>query len=155
MFVLYLGGIILPPFLTGKPRAQNVLAHGLAGFASALDPSRWRRSGSIQVILAALFAATVVAAIHVALGLVFDPRYKDFPLAALTGPVIALAVLAFADRTQAFAPGMPERVAAALLAGSALFVVGNEGLANWQALIFAGLLLLLALNCLKAEAAPG
>ena len=31
MFVLYLGGIILPPFLTGKPRAQNVLAHGLAG----------------------------------------------------------------------------------------------------------------------------
>ena len=34
MFVLYLGGIILPPFLTGKPRAQNVLAHGLAGFAS-------------------------------------------------------------------------------------------------------------------------
>jgi glucan 1,3-beta-glucosidase len=128
---------------------------GLAGFASALDPSRWRRSGSIQVILAALFAATVVAAIHVALGLVFDPRYKDFPLAALTGPVIALAVLAFADRTQAFAPGMAERVAAALLAGSALFVVGNEGLANWQALIFAGLLLLLALTCLKAEAAPG
>jgi len=34
MFVLYLGGIIVPPCLRGKPRAQNVLAHGLAGFAS-------------------------------------------------------------------------------------------------------------------------
>jgi len=34
MFVLYLGGIILPPCLLGKPRVQNVLAHGLAGFAS-------------------------------------------------------------------------------------------------------------------------
>jgi glucan 1,3-beta-glucosidase len=128
---------------------------GLAGFASALDPSRWRQSGSIPVVLAALFAATVVAAIHVALGLVFDPRYKDFPFAALAGPVIALAVLTFADRKQASAPGAAEVVAAALLASSALFVVVNEGLANWQALIFAGLLLLLALTCLKAEAAPG
>jgi glucan 1,3-beta-glucosidase len=128
---------------------------GLAGFASALDPSRWRQSGSIPVVLAALFAATVVAAIHVALGLVFDPRYKDFPFAALAGPVIALAVLTFADRKLASAPGAAEVVAAALLASSALFVVVNEGLANWQALIFAGLLLLLALTCLKAEAAPG
>ncbi|HET7211135.1 MAG TPA: beta-1,6-glucan synthase [Methyloceanibacter sp.] len=128
---------------------------GLVGFATALDPSRWRQSGSIPVMLAPLFAATVVAAIHVALGLVFDPRYKDFPFAALTGPVIALAVLALADREQASAPGIAERVAAALLAGSALFIVGNEGLANWQALIFAALLLLLALTCLKAEAAPG
>jgi glucan 1,3-beta-glucosidase len=107
------------------------------------------------VVLAALFAATVVAAIHVALGLVFDPRYKDFPFAALAGPVIALAVLTFADRKQASAPGAAEVVAAALLASPALFVVVNEGLANWQALIFAGLLLLLALTCLKAEAAPG
>ena len=35
------------------------------------------------------FAATLVAAIHVALGLVFDPRYKDFQLAS-------------ADRTRAW-----------------------------------------------------
>ena len=112
---------------------------GLAGFASALDPSRWRRSGSIQVVLAALFAATVVAAIHVALGLVFDPRYKDFPFAALAGPVIALAVLAFANRKRKPSRrGLPRRWRRRYLAGSALFVVVNEGLANWQALIFAG-----------------
>ena len=40
----------------------------------------------------------MVAAIHVALGLVFDPRYKDFPFAALLGPVVALAILALADK---------------------------------------------------------
>jgi glucan 1,3-beta-glucosidase len=97
----------------------------------------------------------VVAAIHVALGLVFDPRYKDFPFAALAGPVIAFFVLAFVNGKQAIESGTAERVAAALLAGSALFVVVNEGPANWQALIFASLLLLLALTCLKAEAAPG
>jgi glucan 1,3-beta-glucosidase len=130
-------------------------ARRLPGFASALDPSRWRWSGTIEVVLSALLAATVVAAIHVALGLVFDPRYKDFPFAALAGPVIAFFVLAFVNGKQAIESGTAERVAAALLAGSALFVVVNEGPANWQALIFASLLLLLALTCLKAEAAPG
>jgi hypothetical protein len=134
--------------------AAFALAKGsrLAGFAVALDPSRWRWSACIELVLAALLAATVVAAIHVALGLVFDPRYKDFPFAALAPPVVALSVLAFANRKQAAAPGTAEMVAAVFLAGSALFVVINEGLANWQALTFASLLLALAFTCLKAEA---
>jgi hypothetical protein len=42
-----------------------------------------------------------------------------------------------------------------VLAGSALFVVVNEGVANWQALLLAGLLLLLALTALQAKAVPG
>ena len=42
-----------------------------------------------------------------------------------------------------------------MLAGSALFVIANEGIANWQALVLAGLLLLLALTALRAKAAPG
>jgi exo-beta-1,3-glucanase (GH17 family) len=134
--------------------AAFALAKGsrLAGFAIALDPSRWRWSACIELVLAALLAATVVAAIHVALGLVFDPRYKDFPFAALAPPVVALSALAFANRNQAAAPGTAEMVAAVFLAGSALFVVINEGLANWQALTFASLLLALAFTCLKAEA---
>ena len=39
------------------------------------------------------------------------------------------------------------------LAGSALFVVFNEGIANWQALWFAGLLLVLALTAYRATPA--
>jgi glucan 1,3-beta-glucosidase len=137
--------------------ASFALARGdrLLGFAKALDPSHWRRSESVGLVLSALLVATVVAAIHVALGLVFDPRYKDFPFAALTGPVVALAVLAFAGRKSDSPPGVAERTAASLLAGSALFIALNEGIANWQALLFAGLLLLLALTCLRAKAAPG
>jgi phage tail protein X len=46
-------------------------------------------------------------------------------------------------------------MAAAVLAGSALFIALNEGLANWQAMLFAALLLVLALTCLRAKAAPG
>jgi glucan 1,3-beta-glucosidase len=127
----------------------------LAGFAKALDPTQWRRSESVGIVVAALLVATVIAAIHVALGLVFDPRYKDFPFAALAGPVIGLCVLAFADNESRPRPGVAEMAAAAILAGSALFVIANEGIANWQALLFAGLLLILALTCLRARAAPG
>jgi glucan 1,3-beta-glucosidase len=108
----------------------------------------------VEVVLAALLAATMVAAMHVALGLVFDPRYKDFPIAALLGPVIGLALLAFADDRSPSRPGHAEVAAAALLTGSALFVTLNEGIANWQALVFSTLLLLLALTVLRARAAP-
>jgi len=128
---------------------------GLAGFGEVLDQSRWRRSNTIGVILAALFVATMVAAIHVALGLVFDPRYKDFPLASLTGPAIALFTLAFANARTPPNPGQAEIVAAAVLGGSAVFVMANEGSANWQAVWFALLLVLLALTAIRARALPG
>jgi glucan 1,3-beta-glucosidase len=137
--------------------AAYALARGdaLAGFAKALDPTHWRARDAIGAVLAGLLAATVITAIQVALGLVFDPRYKDFPFAALIGPVVALAVLAFASGKTATRAGPAEIAAATVLAGSALFVVLNEGLANWQALLFSALLLLLALTVLRAKAAPG
>jgi glucan 1,3-beta-glucosidase len=97
----------------------------------------------------------MVTAIHVALGLVFDPRYKDFPLAALLGPVTALAILAYVDNPAPPRAGVAEITVAALLTGAAVFITLNEGLANWQALAFATLLLLLALTALRARAAPG
>jgi exo-beta-1,3-glucanase (GH17 family) len=126
----------------------------LRGFAAALDPARWRGPDRVGVVLAALLVVTVIAAIHVALGLVFDPRYKDFPLASLTGPVVALAIVAFAGANTPPRPGAAETAASFVLAGSALFVIVNEGIANWQALCFAGLLVVLALTALRARAAP-
>jgi glucan 1,3-beta-glucosidase len=136
--------------------ASYALGRGdrLPGFAPALDPSRWRRSKLVEVVTAALLAATMVATIHVALGLVFDPRYKDFPVAALLGPVVALAIVALCGNQELSRPGNAEHAAAAVLTGSAVFITLNEGIANWQALAFAGLLLLLALTALRAKAAP-
>jgi glucan 1,3-beta-glucosidase len=143
--------------LVGPMAACYALARGnrLAGFARALDPAHWRHPNLVEVVVAALLVATMVAAIHVALGLVFDPRYKDFPLAALLGPVSALAILAFAGNSPPPRPGGAEITAAALLTGSAVFITLNEGIANWQALAFATLLLLLALTAVRAKAAPG
>ncbi len=77
----------------------------LPGFARALHPSYWRASDRVAAVLAALLAATAVAVIHVALGLVFDPRYKDFSIAALLGPVTAFAILAFSSAKDPPRPG--------------------------------------------------
>jgi glucan 1,3-beta-glucosidase len=137
--------------------ASFALARGdrLCGFASALDPASWRGPRGVDLALAALLVSTFIAAMHTALGLVFDPRYKDFPIAALLGPVAAFAILAFMAGKPAPRPGVAETVAAVLLAGAALFIIFNEGFANWQALLFGGLLVILALTCLRARVAPG
>jgi glucan 1,3-beta-glucosidase len=125
----------------------------LGSLAVALNVRLYRHVDIWSVLLAILFAATLVAAIHVALGLVFDPRYKDFQLALLSGPAMALAVVALVKEPASPLPGIAEWVAAGVLAGSALFVVFNEGIANWQALWFGTLLLLLALTAYRAT--PG
>jgi exo-beta-1,3-glucanase (GH17 family) len=149
MFVLALVAPMAAAFALARDKE-------LDGFTTSLDPAAWRGAGLIAVVLSALLAMTVFAALHVALGLVFDPRYKDFTLAALTGPVVALAILAFAGVKTPLRPGVAETAAAAALSGSALFVVANEsGGANWQAFWFAILLVLLGLTALRARALPG
>ncbi len=66
----------------------------------------------------------------------------------------ALTTLALTDNRGAPRPSGAEAAAAAVLTGSAVFVTLNEGIANWQALLFAALLLLLALTVVRTKAAP-
>jgi glucan 1,3-beta-glucosidase len=125
----------------------------LGSLAVALNAKLRHGLSAWSILLAILFAATLVAAIHVALGLVFDPRYKDFQLALLSGPVVALAVVALVKEPACPLPGVAEWVAAAVLIGSGSFVIFNEGIANWQALWFGGLLLVLAFTAYRATPA--
>jgi glucan 1,3-beta-glucosidase len=143
---------LLVPALAAVAVARGA---ALESFNVILNPRRWGRLDASSLFLGCLFVATMVAAIHVALGLVFDPRYKDFPLALLSGPALALAIVAFLSGPVLHRGGVAERVAAALLTGSALFIVVNEGIANWQALWFAGLLLALSITALRTVPAPG
>jgi exo-beta-1,3-glucanase (GH17 family) len=142
--------------LTVPMAAAYALARGnrLPGLVPALNPASWRRLNSVIVVLSVLLAATFIAILHVALGLVFDPRYKDFPVAGVTGPVIAFGMLAAANNDRGLHTGAVEIAAAALLGSSALFITANEGIANWQALFFSALLLLFAAALLRTKAAP-
>jgi glucan 1,3-beta-glucosidase len=93
--------------------------------------------------------ATAVIAVQVALGLVFDPRYKDFPFAAMTASVVPIALVALWTRAGDAGQGLAERLAAATLALSAVYILFNESVANWQSLWFCGLLMLLSLSLVR------
>ncbi len=68
------------------------------------------------------------------MGFVFDPRYKDFPFAALTMAVLPFATLMLLNRPQEGVRPIAEAVFAGLFAIAALYTVFNEGLDNWQSL---------------------
>jgi glucan 1,3-beta-glucosidase len=108
-----------------------------------------RASRLIVRISGFVLAAAAVLAVQTALGLVFDPRYRDFTDAQLSAAVIPFAI------TIILGAGMPgarnagrrsraETIAAATLAGSAIYIVLSEGFANWQALWFGAVLSVLA-----------
>jgi glucan 1,3-beta-glucosidase len=144
-------GMIVLSLLVPTVAAGAVAARApLGNLAVALNAPQRHGLGVWSVLLAVLSAATLVAAIHVSLGLVFDPRYKDFQLALLSGPVVALAIAALMKKPASSPSGIAEWVAGGVLTGSALFVVFNQGMANWQALWFGGLLLVLALTAYRA-----
>jgi len=137
------------------PVAAAVIARRtpVAAFATVLDPLFWRAAVPLERLLAGLLLVTVAVTITVALGLVFDPRYRDFPFAPLTGPAVAFFVATLMNPPGLRREGIAEQSSAALLAGSAIYIYFNEGLSNWQAQWFAALLLLLAAACLRLRAA--
>ncbi len=101
-----------------------------------------------------LIVVTAVLAIQVALGLVFDPRYKDFPFAPLTAAIVPIALAAFASRAAKTGAGRAERIAAATLGLSAVYILFNESVANWQSVWLCALLAALALSLVRFRWRP-
>jgi hypothetical protein len=121
----------------------------LPSFADVLGKREGPALSGAEWIAGLLVVATTVMAVPVALGLVFDPRYKDFPFAALTASVVPIALLALWSRSGDVRRCLAERIAAATLALSAVYIVFNESVANWQSVWLCLLLLLLSLSLVR------
>jgi exo-beta-1,3-glucanase (GH17 family) len=121
----------------------------LPSFADVLGKREGPALSGAEWIAGLLVVATTVMAVQVALGLVFDPRYKDFPFAALTASVVPIALLALWSRSGDVRRCLAERIAAATLALSAVYIVFNESVANWQSVWLCLLLLLLSLSLVR------
>jgi exo-beta-1,3-glucanase (GH17 family) len=115
---------------------------------------RQNRTGSIMTVLlgATLLVATVIGSSS-ALGFVFDPRYKDFPFAALTMAVVPFALLMMVNRPQQGVRPIAEAVFGGLLAASAVYIGCNEGPDNWQSLWTCAIYLLFGVTLWQARVA--
>jgi exo-beta-1,3-glucanase (GH17 family) len=115
-------------------------------FAAVLGRVGERPPAAIARVSGLVLVATTVLAIQAALGLVFDPRYRDFTDAQLSAAAVPFAIAMALGPSRAGPRGQAETIAAIALAGSAVYIVLNEGFANWQAVWFGAVLTVLAVT---------
>jgi glucan 1,3-beta-glucosidase len=129
-------GALLAMGIAAPLVGANALMSGrpLPTFLELLGPREGRTRSVVTGMLGAVLVVTVLIAVETALGFVFDPRYKDFPFAALTMAVLPLSLLALLNRPQDGVRPIAEAVFAGMLALAALYTLFNEGLNNWQSL---------------------
>lgn len=123
-------------------------------FAALLGGRGERRDGLDRVLAGALIALTLVA-LEAALGLVFDPRYRDIPFAPLTAATLPFLVVMFSAPRRAGARARAEVLAACALVASAAYILFNETFANWQSVWFCAASLGLAVTLTGTRDAPG
>ena len=127
------------------------MSRGIAvpAFARTLGRAAERPRGAIEAASGAILVAVTALALQTALGLVFDPRYRDLTFAPMTAAVIPFAVASVVGAKAGSRLGRAELLSAATLAASAVYIVLNEGFENWQALWFAAMLAVLAVTLFR------
>ncbi len=128
---------------------------GIPAYAVILGRAEDRVSGWVPVVLGWIWILLGVMALQAALGLVFDPRYRDFPNPSLTMAVVSFLVVSLVCYRQPGRRCPAETLAAGVLALSAVYIVFNESFANWQAVWFCAVLLTLAFIQWQVRGAPG
>src|SRR4030081_1748153 len=129
----------------------------LPTFLELLGPRDERARSALTMILGAVLIVTALIGAETALGFVFDPRYRDFPFAALTMAVLPFATLMLLNRPQQGVRPIAEAVFAGGLAGDALCTVFKDGGDNWHSLWTCAVYFLFAATLWQGRAAqiPG
>jgi exo-beta-1,3-glucanase (GH17 family) len=126
--------------LAAPVAATAALVQRLAPPAFARLLGRQRPSDPLVLALGAILIVVMWLSVQTGLGLVFDPRYRDFPFAPLTSATVPFLVLNIMGRRQKGPRGVAEVVAAAALAVASVYIALNETFANWQAIWLAAIL---------------
>jgi exo-beta-1,3-glucanase (GH17 family) len=111
-------------------------------FAQLLGGEAPRVEGWLALAFGLTLTLLCAVALEVALGLMFDPRYRDFPFAPLTAAVTPFVLIALA-RPVGERKGLAEIVTAGTLTIAVIYFTFNEGFANWQSLWLAAALIML------------
>jgi hypothetical protein len=146
-------GTLLAAGVAAPILSANALMAGraLPTFLELLGPREGRIKSAFGYLLGASLVATALIGAETALGFVFDPRYRDFPYAALTMAVVPFTTLMLNRPQQGLRP-IAEAAFAGLFALSALYIVFNEGRENWQSLWTCAVYALFAVTLWRARA---
>jgi len=147
-------GSLLAAAIVSPLLCANALMSGrsLPTFLELLGPRDGRTGSVLTVILGAALLVTTLIGTQTALGFVFDPRYRDFPFAALTMAVVPFALLMLLNRPQEGVRPIAETVFAGVLAVAVVYTAFNEGADNWQSLWTCATYFLLAVTLWRARA---
>lgn len=124
----------------------------LPTFLELLGPRPGRTRSISTVLLGITLIAATLIGVETALGFVFDPRYRDFPFAALTMAVLPFAGLMLVNRPQQGLRPIAEAVFAGILIFSVVYIGFNEGADNWQSLWTCAIYLLFGVTLWQARA---
>jgi len=146
-----MGAAVVAPVAGGAALARRL---PVPAFSSVLAGKGGRPTGWAPLALGWSRLVLCVLAMEIGLGLIFDPRYRDFPFAPVTAAAVPFVVLALLAEQRSFRAPAAEMIASVVLGGSAIYVAIHEGFANWQALWLAVVLAGLSLTLLRTPAAP-
>jgi exo-beta-1,3-glucanase (GH17 family) len=141
--VALLAPIVLSVAIMGKSLVPS--------FAQLLGPKEQRVSEPLGRAAGVILIAVMMLSFLVALSLVFDPRYRDFPFAPLTAAILPFIVQGLLVGRAKGARGVAEMSAACVLIFSVAYIVFNETFANWQSLWVCAVLAALAFNLAQAR----
>jgi glucan 1,3-beta-glucosidase len=116
----------------------------LPSFQDLLGPRLYRARSTLAILQSVFWIVTIVTGTATAIGLVFDPRFMDFPYAALTMAALPPAMLG--NPVKDGVRPMAESLYAGVFLFAAIYIGLNEGPANWQSLWTCAAYLLLAVT---------
>jgi exo-beta-1,3-glucanase (GH17 family) len=129
-------GLLLTAAITLPLLCANAMIAGrpLPTFGELVGPREGWPQSLAALVLGFVLMVTTVVTVEIALGLVFDPRSRDFPFASLTMVAVPVWALAVLYRRKSDIGVTAEAVFAGLFAAAAIFLFFNEGVHNWQSL---------------------
>ncbi len=139
--------------LAAPPVLSAAMMRGtpLPPLSRLLGPAAGRVRDPLSLVIGSIMIAMLLLTILIALGLVFDPRYRDFPFAALTTAVVPFLLHSLLMARPRGGYGTAELTGAALLALSVPYIAFNEGLANWQSLWVCAALAMFAVSLVRVR----
>lgn len=120
-----------------------------------LGPKLHRTRSTLAILHGAAWIATIVIGTATALGLVFDPRFVDFPYAALTMATVPFVGVMLVNPVKDGIRPMAESIYAGVFLFAAIYVGFNEGPSNWQSLWTCAAYLLLAATLWRVKIRQG